>query len=70
MRELKKEKNREGDGEEDFEAIVGVVVDVEVGVIVADREPPGHHFCDWFLLCSSSSGIGFFLDEKAKSMKT
>lgn len=47
-RELKKEKKREGDGdgEEDFEAIVGVVVDVEGGVIVADREPPGHHFCD------------------------
>lgn len=48
MREALREKTGQSKGglerERDLEAVVGVVVDIEVGVVEANEEFPSHHF--------------------------
>lgn len=43
-REREKEMREERERERYFEAVIGVVVNVEIGVIVANLKAPSHHF--------------------------
>lgn len=46
LREREREGNEGGERERerDLEAVIGVVVNVEIGVIVANLKAPSHHF--------------------------